>query len=123
MRNQGLQTSVVTTTNNTQTTAAQIHVPNNGAGEIRVKVVAIDTATTKLIHGEKYVKFERIAGTLALVGAVTDIIAITINDGANNAGATFTIDVSTDYLRIRVTGNTGRNIKWKSFIETSMIDL
>jgi hypothetical protein len=117
MRNRGIQHSEVTTTNNTITTGGQMNIPDNGAGIIKVEVSAIDTATTKLIHGYKYVKLERISGTLAVLGAVTDIIAISISDAGNNAGATFTIDVSGDYVRTRVTGNTGRTIRWKIKME------
>jgi hypothetical protein len=110
MHNLGTQTAEITTTNNTQTTAVLVHVPNNGAGEIKVRMVALDTTSTKLIHGEKALKFEKIAGTLAAVGSIVDTIAITISDLVNNTGATFTIDVSGEYLRVRVTGNTGRTI-------------
>jgi hypothetical protein len=105
------------TTNGTIASAWTKTLTANGVYTVTVEMIAKDTTSGKSIKGIKTTTFERIAGvTTQVATSLIDLAATLISDAVNNAGATWTIDNSTDDIRVRVTGNIGRTIHWMSKI-------
>lgn len=102
----------VETTDATITTAISYTVSTNGVGEFDFTMIGRDNVSGELLHGRKVVKIKRVSGTLSVVSTIIDLITTTI-DGINMATASWTIDISGDDIRVRVTGVVGRTIHWQ----------
>lgn len=106
----------VETTNATVTTptGGTYTVSTNSVGEAEIHVVGRDNVSGEILHGVKIAKFKRVSGTLSVVGSLIDLVTLSI-DGTNMLTATWTIDVSGDDIRVRVTGVVGRTIHWQGY--------
>ena len=102
----------VETTDATVTTLMSYTVSSNCVGEFEAKVTWRDNTSGEIGQARKVARFKRVAGVLSVVGSLTDIIAVTL-DGTNLLTSTFTIDVSGDDVRVRVTGVAARTIHWQ----------
>ena len=115
-RNYGKIQGALETTDATVTTMSTYTVSVNSVGEIDMRLTWRDNVSGEIGHGRKVAKFKRVSGVLSIVSTIIDLIAITI-DGINLLTSTFTIDVSGDDLRVRVTGVAGRTVHWQGIGE------
>lgn len=106
----------VETTDATVTTLTSYTVSANSVGEVEFRLTARDNVSGEILQGRKVVKFKRVSGTLSIVSSVIDLITTTI-DGTNMLTASWTLDVSSDDIRVRVTGVVGRTIHWQGIGE------
>ena len=104
----------IETTDATVTTLVSYTISSNSVGEVDFSLTGRDNVSGEIIHGRKVVKFKRVSGTLSVVSSIIDLITTTI-DGTNMLTATWTVDVSGDDIRVRVTGVVGRTIHWQGY--------
>lgn len=105
---------VVETTDATVTTLCSVTISNNSVGELEMHIAGRDNVSGEILHGVRILKFKRVSGTLSAVGSLIDLVAISI-DGTNMLTATWTMDINSNDIRVRVTGVVGRTIHWQGY--------
>lgn len=107
------ETTDLLTTNNTQTTQATVTIPSGSAGILTVHIHAqLDDQLGSFVSVLRIGYNKTAGGTLSL-----GTVQVSGNEyiGAGISAATATLDASSDNIRVRVTGETSKNIYWNSY--------
>jgi hypothetical protein len=96
-----------TTTDSGTYTMVTFPIGNNESGMLEAQVVGFDSSHGGSVTGSKIVRYVKTGGTLTL-GSVTNVLAVE----TDLSGATFTMDASSNNIRLRITGDTASTIKW-----------
>jgi hypothetical protein len=101
--------AILTTTNNTPATMLTFAVATDEAGFIEAQVVGFDSTNGLAITGALQIRYKKSAGTLTLGSPVTDATLV-VDDSLHSA--TFAFSASSNNILLRVTGDTGKTVKW-----------
>lgn len=107
------ETTDLLTTNNTQTTQATVTIPSGSAGILTVHIHAqLDDQLGSFVSVLRIGYNKTAGGTLSL-----GTVQVSGNEyiGAGISAASATLDASSDNIRVRVTGETSKNIYWNSY--------
>lgn len=108
-----IETAKLTTTDATVSTLWSKEIPTGFVGRIRVAIVARKSDGTDRASYERVCTVYRASSTAALGGSVL----VPTTDYESSSGWDATIDLSTNTLRVRVTGAASTTIYWNGRIE------
>lgn len=108
---------VVTTTNDTVTTVFQRTLPSTGAFLVNARVVGVRTDAAGRVAYWKAALVSRDAGGGAAQVSTTASVIADLEDPAGITAADVTIDVTSNDVRVRVTGIAAFTIKWHAKVE------
>jgi hypothetical protein len=105
----------VQTTNATETTLASKYITADKAYQIEARVIAREGTVTEVATYIRRALIYRETGFGATIqGSVVDVWTL---ESSSATGWDCTLDVDSDYVRIRVTGVSGKTIEWKGEIK------
>jgi hypothetical protein len=99
---------IISTTNNTATTLKTITVPDDTRGLMTVYLVCNEDDGSEGMVGAKLIHWKSSGGTASVVNSGT----IVADNKEGLTTATWSVDATSNTLRIRVTGETSKNITW-----------
>jgi hypothetical protein len=115
------------TTNSTPTeliihTATYLTIPTDVALFGQVEICAIEEATaTEAAHYIRKFAIQNLGGTTSLIGSVTTVGT----DHESQAGydVSITADNTSDYLKISVTGDSSKTLRWLAVVRGCEMDI
>lgn len=112
-----VETATLTTTNATAATLWSKDIPTNYVGLVRVMVVGRKSDGSDRASYQRAATVYRASSSAALGGSVLTIGTDYESDSSWNA----TLDVSSNTLRLRVTGAASTEISWSARIELASV--